>query len=112
MPRGVACTATSLTRRASGTRGDVLPPTSTAARGVIGGDGRPLSALGLSPDGRTLAVADNQGRVLFVDPVTRRPVGRPYTALSPIGAVTYSPDGKVMALSGGDFIDVLDGRTH
>jgi WD40 repeat protein/DNA-binding SARP family transcriptional activator len=83
-----------------------------AAVGVIGGDGRPLNALGLSPDGRTLAAADNQGRVLFLDPVTRRPVGRPYTALSPIFAVTYSPDGSLMALSGVNFIDVLDGRTH
>jgi WD40 repeat protein/DNA-binding SARP family transcriptional activator len=83
-----------------------------AAVGVIGSDGRPLNALGLSPDGRTLAAADNQGRVLFVDPVTRRPVGRPYTALSPIQAVTYSPDGRVVTLTGNDFIDVLDGRTH
>jgi WD40 repeat protein len=83
-----------------------------AAIGVIGGDGSPLDALGLSPDGRTLAAADNQGRVVFLDPVTRRPVGRPYTALSPIIAVTYSPDGRVLALSGGDYIDVLDGRTH
>jgi WD40 repeat protein/energy-coupling factor transporter ATP-binding protein EcfA2 len=83
-----------------------------AAIGVIGGDGSPLNALGLSPDGRTLAAADNQGRVLFLDPVTRRPLGPPYKALSPIVAVTYSPDGRVLALSGGDYIDVLDGRTH
>jgi WD40 repeat protein/DNA-binding SARP family transcriptional activator len=83
-----------------------------AAVGVIGGDGRPLNAIGLSPDGRTLAAADNQGRVRFVDPVTRRPLGRPYTPISPIVAVTYSPDGRLLALSAGDFIDVLDGRTH
>ena len=83
-----------------------------AAIGVIGSDGNPLNALGLSPDGRTLAAADNQGRVRFVDPVTRRPRGRPYRALTPIFAVTYSPDGRVLALTGDDFIDVLDGRTH
>ena len=44
-----------------------------AAIGVIGSDGNPLNALGLSPDGRTLATADDQGGVRFVDPVTRRP---------------------------------------
>ena len=83
-----------------------------AAIGVIGGARGPLNALGLSPDGRTLATADDQGRVVFLDPVTRRPRGRPYTALTPIFAVTYSPDGRVLALTGDDFIDVLDGRTH
>ena len=83
-----------------------------AAVGVIGGARGQLIALALSPDGRTLATADDQGRVVFLDPVTRRPRGRPYTALTPIFALTYSPDGRVLALTGDDFIDVLDGRTH
>src|SRR5947209_15070241 len=45
---------------------------SPAAIGVMRGVGNPLRALDLSPDGRTLAVGDDRGNVLFFDPVTGR----------------------------------------
>ena len=89
-------------------------------------DGDPLLSLALSPDGHTLAVAENDGVVRFFDAATLRPVGRPYDAgkaripelgYSPDSELEYSPDGTRLAVADvtaayGGFIDLLDGRTH
>jgi WD40 repeat protein/DNA-binding SARP family transcriptional activator len=99
---------------------------SPAAIGVLRGDGDPLLSLALSPDGRTLAVAENDGAVRFFDAATRRPVGRPYDigkkripeiGYSPDSELAYSPDGTLLAAADasypiGGFIDLLDARTH
>jgi WD40 repeat protein/DNA-binding SARP family transcriptional activator len=86
---------------------------SPAAIRVMRGDGNPLTALDLSPDGRTLAVGDNQGNVLFFDAASGRQDGRPYaTPSGPIAAVRFSPDGTRLAVEGVDFVDILDARTH
>ena len=99
---------------------------SPAAIGMLRGDGDPLLSLVLSPDGRTLAVAENDGTVRFFDPATRRPVGQPHDAgktripqlgYSPDSELAYSPDGTRLAVADasfpvGGFIDLLDGRTH
>ena len=59
------------------TRGNLLAALlkSPAAIGVLGG-GERLTGLDLSPDGRTLAFLDIEGRLSFVDARTRRPAGR------------------------------------
>ena len=86
---------------------------SPAAIRVIGGDGNPLTALDLSPDGRTLAAGDNQGNVLFFDAVSGRQDARPYaTPSGGISAIRFSPDGMRLAVEGDDFVDILDTRTH
>jgi WD40 repeat protein len=85
---------------------------SPAAIRVMPGEGNPLDALDLSPDGRTLAVGDNRGNVLFFDAVTGRRAGRPYKALRAIHAVRFSPDGTRLAVGGDDIVDILDARTH
>jgi WD40 repeat protein/uncharacterized membrane protein YkvA (DUF1232 family) len=85
---------------------------SPAAIGVMRGEGSPLDALDLSPDGRTLAVGDNRGNVLFFDAATGRRAGRPYKALRAISAVRFSPDGTRLAVATVDFVDILDARTH
>jgi WD40 repeat protein len=79
---------------------------------VIGGAGNPLTALDLSPDGRTLAAGDSRGNVLFFDVATGRRAGAQYRALGAISAVRFSPDGTLVALVEGDSVDVLDARTH
>ncbi|MEO8687230.1 MAG: BTAD domain-containing putative transcriptional regulator [Solirubrobacteraceae bacterium] len=110
------------------TRGNLLGALlrSPAAIGVLRGDGDPLLSLALSPDGRTLAVAENDGTVRFLDAATRRPVGRPYDigkrripelGYSPDSELEYSPDGTRLAVADasfpvGGFIDLLDARTH
>jgi WD40 repeat protein/DNA-binding SARP family transcriptional activator len=79
---------------------------------VMHGTGNPLTALDLSPDGRTLAAADGRGNVLFFDAATGRRAGRPYTALGAISAVRFSPDGTRVAVATDEFVDILDARTH
>jgi len=87
-----------------------------AAIAVIRGDGNPLGAIDLGSDGRTLAVGDNQGNLLFLDTVTRRRVGRPYKPGGFIAAVRSSPDGTRVAVAGSNhqhgYLHLLDGRTH
>jgi WD40 repeat protein len=91
---------------------------SPAAIAVLRGDGDRLLSLALHPDGRTLAVGDNDGTVLFFDAVTRRRLGRPYDAgLAPVFELEYSPDGRRLAVAAsappdGGYIDLLDGHTH
>jgi WD40 repeat protein/DNA-binding SARP family transcriptional activator len=87
---------------------------SPAAVRVMPGDGNPLTALDLSPDGRTLAEGDNRGNVLFVDAATGRRAGRPYTvpSASSVSAVRFSPDGTRLAVAGVESVDILDARTH
>jgi WD40 repeat protein/DNA-binding SARP family transcriptional activator len=85
---------------------------SPAAIRVMPGAGHPLSALDLSPDGRTLAVADDRGNVLFLEAATGRRVGRAYKALGAIWALRFSPDGTLLAVAEVDSVDILDARTH
>ncbi len=85
---------------------------SPAAIRVMSGAGNPLTALDVSPDGRTLAAGDGSGNVLFFDAATGRQVAAPYRALRGISAVRFSPDGKLVALVEGDSVDLLDARTH
>ena len=86
---------------------------SPAAIHVIHPSGNPLTALDLSPDGRTLAAGDNQGNVLFIDAATGRRAGPTYT--TPSGAITavgFSPDGTHVAIADNEFVDIVDVRTH
>ena len=83
---------------------------------VVPGTGYPLNAIDVDPNGRTLAVGDNHGGVLFLDAVTRRPIGRPQKAGVAINAVRFSPDGTRVAVAGYDanqrgFVELLDPRS-
>ncbi|HEX2467158.1 MAG TPA: hypothetical protein VHJ54_03035, partial [Solirubrobacterales bacterium] len=50
---------------------------SPAATGVFNGDGDGFGAVGVSPDGETLAVADEAGTVILFDTETREPIATP-----------------------------------
>jgi WD40 repeat protein/DNA-binding SARP family transcriptional activator len=87
-----------------------------AAIGVVRGHWGQLISLDVSPDGRTLALLDDNGTLTFVDTRTRHPVGQPYPALGPeliAGSddVRFSPDGALVAV-GGNAPAVVDARTH
>jgi DNA-binding SARP family transcriptional activator/WD40 repeat protein/energy-coupling factor transporter ATP-binding protein EcfA2 len=83
-----------------------------AAIGVVR-IGRQLTAIDLRRDGGALAIGDWRGGVHFVDPRTRRPVGRPYESHSDgyVDAVRFSPDGTRVAVVSRSDLDLLDGHT-
>ena len=104
------------------TRGNLLAGLleSPAAIGVLRGDGDRLIGLDLSPDGRTLAFLENDGKLRFVDTRTRLPEGRPATIPGLAGVIVdaeltpevrFSGDGSRVAVGGGEPV-ILDARTH
>jgi WD40 repeat protein/DNA-binding SARP family transcriptional activator len=86
---------------------------SPAAIGVFRGDGDPLLALGLSPDGRTLATGDQDGTVLLFDAATGRRIGNPYQAPEEVGGFAFDPRGHdLMVLSGDSGPQIVDIATQ
>ena len=91
-----------------------------AIAGVMHGDGDLLRASAVSPDGRTLVVADFDTGLLFFDTRTYERIGEPLPVTcssSPsvcgwVETITYSPDGRIIALGGNGFIRLIDARTH
>ncbi|KAK8844633.1 hypothetical protein IAR55_006480 [Kwoniella newhampshirensis] len=89
-----------------------------SSRGVLGGEGRVVDAgkgrfgmdLKFSPDGRSLALASEQGHVVVIDTETQAVVAT-YTShnkavrtisWSPDSQVAASPDGKLLGSGGAD----------
>jgi WD40 repeat protein/tRNA A-37 threonylcarbamoyl transferase component Bud32 len=88
--------------------------------GVMHGDGDLLRASAVSPDGRTLVVADFETGLLFFDTRTYERIGEPLpvtcvsapSACGWVETIAYSPDGRVIALGGNGFIRLIDATTH
>jgi WD40 repeat protein len=73
-------------------------------------------SLTFGPSGRTLAVGDSTGDITVWDRVTHRALSTLRRHVGPVIALTYSPDGRVLASGGGDsdrtvrLWDVASGR--
>ena len=101
------------------TRGNLVSTLVRAPQllGTIAASENRLLNAALSPDGKTLAVADNTSTVSFVDPRTGEKVGEPMEDFPGV-TVTYSPDGRFIVMPVGDDkgrtlgIDLLDAKTH
>jgi len=67
----------------------------------------PVAALGFSPDGKVLAVADRNGTIRFWDFQTSE---HRYSTdlLTPVSDVAYAPSGRVLVLKSGDGVLVMD----
>ena len=62
-----------------------------------------VNGVALSPDGKTLASASDDGTVRLWDLATRKAVGAPLTGhIGPVTSVAFSPDGKTLASAGAD----------
>jgi WD40 repeat protein/DNA-binding SARP family transcriptional activator len=94
-----------------------------AALGELhGADGSPLWSLGVSPDGRLVALGSERGVVTILDTETGKQVGEPY-ALANQGVIQrlrFSPDSRTLAVVGEQrgatppthaILDLLDART-
>jgi WD40 repeat protein/DNA-binding SARP family transcriptional activator len=90
-----------------------------AVLGELTGDGWPLFAIAVSPDGRRVAISDERGGVIVYDAATRRRIGATYhvpqDAVAP--ELVFSPDGRTLALTAYDeshkrtVVDLLDAGT-
>ena len=72
---------------------------SPAALRVIPGNGERLLKTAMAPDGRLLAVADNDGSVMFVDPRRYERVGGPLRLPQQAATIEFSPDSRTLAVS-------------
>jgi WD40 repeat protein len=79
-----------------------------AVTGVMHGESDLLRAIAVSPDGRTLAVAeapaasrDSDVGLLFFDARTYQRIGEPLPVRGGVESVAYSPDGQTVAFGGG-----------
>jgi WD40 repeat protein len=94
------------------TRGYLLAAlrNSPAAIGIMHGTDA-LRSIAISPDGKRLAVIGLRSGLLFFDARTYEQVGDPlphYFA----GSLAYSPDGRTLAVGGGQYVRLVDARTH
>jgi WD40 repeat protein/DNA-binding SARP family transcriptional activator len=91
---------------------------SPAALGVLNGDGDPLDAIAVSPDGGTLAIGDGDGTVTLFNTETGEPVGE-HQAPGLIWDLAFDPRGDSLAITGSEdpadlvkgFLQILDPST-
>ena len=77
-------------------------------------------AVAISPDGRTIAAGDSNGKVRLWDSRSRQLLGRPldvrrytYRQATPVASIAFSPDGRTIAAAGVQVgVRIWDARTH
>jgi WD40 repeat protein len=72
-----------------------------AAIRVAHGAGGRIQAIALSPDGRTLASVDHEGKIVLFDAATLDRIGKSIQAPGQALSLAFSPDGRTLAVGGG-----------
>ena len=70
-----------------------------------------LTGIAVSPDGKALAVAGDDGGVLVFDARTFERIGEPVRG-GGAGSVAYSPDGATLAIGGEGYVRLVDAQTR
>jgi WD40 repeat protein/DNA-binding SARP family transcriptional activator len=71
-----------------------------------------ITPLGLSPDGRLLAMGDFNGRMAIFDVRSRRPIPGNFRAGKSVNDLEFSPDGSLLAVAtGGGLVQLWDVRS-
>jgi WD40 repeat protein/tRNA A-37 threonylcarbamoyl transferase component Bud32 len=94
-----------------------------AVIGIMHGQSQRVRGIALSPDGRTLAVADADAGLLLFDTRAYQRIGEPVEApvlperacpgCTRVEAVAYSPDGETLAFGGwSGYLRLIDARTR
>jgi WD40 repeat protein len=84
-----------------------------AVTGIMHGESDILRRIAVSPDGRTLVVADDDaGLLLFFNTRTYERIGEPLPVRGGVGSVAYSADGNTVAFNGGGHIRLIDARSR
>lgn len=99
VPQFIAGSSTTGLASASGING-TFELVDVAHRRVVaeqGGIGELVPGEAFSPDGKTLAVADFEGKVHFLDARTGRVERTVQLVAEPLAAIAYSPDGRLIA---------------
>jgi WD40 repeat protein len=80
--------------------------------GVMHGRGDILRGIAVSPDGKTLAIADFNTGLLFFDARTYERIGKPMRVKDTIESVAYSPDGRTIAFGEKGYVRLIDARSR
>ncbi len=89
--------------------GDPLPPRALVRIGTV--RFRAANCIGqiaYSPDGKTLAARDVNGKIFLFDTATGRKLRRLDTSTNPFFALAFAPDGKILAAAGSQAIQLWD----
>lgn len=78
----------------------------------LAGDGDGVQGVAISPDGTTLAVATTSSGVTLWNLATRQQVGSPLFPGEGCGSPTFSPDGKNLAFSTPEGVEIIDVKTR
>ena len=81
---------------------------SPAVLGVLEGTGDPVTSIALSPDGRTMALGDEDGTVTLIDTETQERTDA-YVAAGSVWTLDFDPSGDSVALTASTSPDLLQG---
>ena len=70
--------------------------------------GKDVTHVAFAPDGRTLAVLSSRSKVTLVDPETGQNQGTRRPLTDYVTCIAFSPDSRLLAVGGGDDIEVWD----
>ena len=86
----------------------VLDASAQPVRSVLNGTGADIDAVAFSPDGKTLAAAVDDGTIRLWNVPGQREIAKLPNKNSPADGMTFSPNGRILAVVGNNRIQLWD----